>query len=102
MTLEWGKHSLTVRREPGDPAYRTESTLLHHIKMKLNANGGDFIKKRMWRDGHLVADEQQYIRNRKIGPGAIALWNTHWAITGLDTDWRADGEAVLAIEDMGS
>ena len=110
---------LTVIREAGDPVFRDgewgsgESRLLYHVKKKIIAgkveNWGlfltDIIKKRMWKDGHLVDDSQLYLRSRKYysidGAGDklyLAIHNTHWAIRGIDTDFNEDGECHLQME----
>jgi len=110
---------ITVEREPGDPKFRDgqwgsgESRLLHHVKKKIVAgeveNWGvwptDFIKKRMWKDGHMVDSNQLYLRSRKplLKDGAgdkiyIAIHNTHWAIRGIDTDFNEDGICHLQGE----
>ena len=83
----------TVQREKGDRAFYGqagsaygggESNLLHHVKQKLNACGYDFIKKRMWRDGHLVDDMLQYLRARnpkKLHAGEVfCIHDTRYAI----------------------
>ena len=93
----------TVTREPGDQKYygvvnaAGESRLLHAIKTNLNAQGGNFIKKRMWRDGHLVDDMQQYVRSADIyADDAIGIYNPHWAVCGAESDYN-EGEVVLAV-----
>ena len=49
-----------IEKEIKDPKFygvvgaKGESNLLYHIKHILNKQGFDFIKKRMWKDGHLV------------------------------------------------
>jgi hypothetical protein len=106
--LTFTKTTLTVEREPGDPRFygvqyaKGESNFLHFLKKLLNEQYGfDLIKKRMWKDGHMVDDMQQYLRTRKPtskGP-KVMLWNTHWAINGLEEDWN-QGKAVLSIESM--
>lgn len=109
---------LTVIREPGDEKYRDgewgsgESRLLYHVKLRiLNGeveNQGDLptdvIKKRMWKDGHLVDVDQLYLRTRKPchkdkdgDKMYLAIHNTHWAIRGLDTDFNEDGECHLQV-----
>ena len=71
MILEFKGNALIVKREPTDKKYygnhnaAGESNLLHAIKNELNKQGYDLIKKRMWKDGHLVDDMQQYLRTRK-------------------------------------
>lgn len=61
-----------LTKEKGDPTYHTsewgtaESRLLYHVKNKLNAQGHDLIKKRAWKDGHLVDDHMLYLRSRHV------------------------------------
>ena len=98
---------LTVEREPDDPKFygvqnaAGESNFLYWLKNILNADYGyDLIKKRMYQDGHLVDDMQQYLRTRKPtskGP-QVAIYNPRWAIEGLEQPWNELGEVTLAIE----
>lgn len=97
--------TLTVEREAGDPRFygvknaAGESRFLGWLMGILNKHHGyDLIKKRMWRDGHLVDEMQQYLRTRSLkskGP-QVAIYNGHWAICGLDEDFNR-GEAVLSV-----
>lgn len=95
---------LTATREPDDPKYygtvnaKGESNLLYAVKEHLNALGCDLIKKRMCKDGHLVDECQQYVRTREGAKGLhIALYNTHWAIDGLNDRWNENGEVSIGI-----
>lgn len=129
MRVEINKHSIICHREPQDPKFygvknaKGESNLLHYIKTHLNnliknnqfiINDGKikiyipniplFIKKRMWKDGNMVDDMQQYLRSAKPffhnetqKNYELALWNTHWAINGLEKDWNA-GDCRLTME----
>ncbi len=102
MKLVFEAHKLRVIREDTDRKYygavnaAGESRLLYTIVQKMKKLGMDVIKKRMWKDGHLVADMQQYIRTRN---GAECWWNGHWQINGLDEDFN-NGEAVLLHETL--
>jgi hypothetical protein len=102
MKIELKEHICIVTREPGDKRFsgvvggKGESALLHAVKQKLNQQGGDFIKKRMWRDGHLVDDLQQYVRSRKLKPGAICIYNPSWAVNGAEVNFNA-GQVILAV-----
>lgn len=112
--------SITAIREDGDRNYKPtgkhgnswgdgESNFLYHLQQKIQSgeveNWGDLptdvIKKRMWKDGHLVDVMQLYIRSRKPvkteGDGKLylAIWNTNWAISGLNDDWNEDGEVSI-------
>lgn len=66
--------SCTVEREEGDDKYYSDSVLLHHVKKELIRQGYDVIKKRMWKDGHLVSDTEQYIRERKVHDDSLMIW----------------------------
>lgn len=85
MKLIITENYLEVEREEGDPKFyasrsswgSAESRLLYHIKQRLVAMGYDFIKKRMWRDGHLTDESQQYLRART--PKAVKVGEI-WAV----------------------
>jgi hypothetical protein len=104
MILTFDGNSLIVKREETDPKYygvkngAGESKLLHAIKTQLNKEGYDLIKKRMWKDGHLVDDMQQYLRTRKKGAGKADIYIVSgiWALRGLDEDFNK-GEAVFNV-----
>jgi hypothetical protein len=113
---------VTLLREKGDVRYKPtgkqgnswgdgESHLLYHLQQKIKngevENWGDLptdvIKKRMWKDGHLVDDRQLYIRSRKQFKSEdgkevfLALFNDHWAINGLNDDFNEDGTASVLL-----
>jgi len=99
--------TLTVEREEGDPKFygvreaKGESNFLYWLKGILNKppyNLG-LIKKRMWKDGHLVDDIQQYLRTGtiRVGKPYMMIYNNHWAIRGIEEDWN-QGKAILSIE----
>ncbi len=119
MRVVLNEMRLTVIKEPGDPIFYNgewgsgESRLLYHVKKKIIAgeveNWGDLptdiIKKRMWKDGHLVDDTQLYLRTRKPycedAEGDkiyLSIRNSHWAITGLNDDFNTDGKCNLQME----
>lgn len=96
-----------VTKEPGDKIRvinreaRGESTLLHHIKKILNARGYDLIKKRMWKDGHMMDGMQQYLRTRKPSGDPkkdIYIWNGMWNAQGADYYLKEDGVVNLMME----
>ncbi len=101
---------MEVEREDGDPKkFRdgwdgmqdAESAFLYWLKKQLNAEPHNMglIKKRMWKDGHMVDELQQYLRTGKIRVGKpyLMIFNDHWAINGLDEDWNENGKATLSI-----
>lgn len=106
MKLEFDGNSLIVTREETDPKYygtvnaKGESNLLHAIKTELNKQGYDLIKKRMWKDGHMVHDCQQYLRTRKKGAGKadLYIYNSGFQIRGANERYNEDGKVVLAVD----
>jgi len=93
---------VTVTKEKGDPYFKrsewadAESTLLYHVKKELIKQGYDCVKIRMWKDGHLVDDNQQYIRDRK---GKWFIWNTSWAIWDAGEHFNENGIVHLRYEE---
>ena len=86
VTLDLKKGNCTVVKEKSDKKFASsnwadaESTFLYHVMQDLKDKGYDLIKKRMWKDGHLVDDSQQYIRSRSKGKNAFCIWNGKNAI----------------------
>jgi hypothetical protein len=106
MKVEVLEHICIVTKEPGDPRFSGnvnaagESRLLHHVKKILNERGYDLIKKRMWKDGHLVDDMQQYLRTRKKsdnGMHDIYIYNGYWNAMGADGLLNRDGSVTLTV-----
>lgn len=73
MKIQIDGSTLSVQKEAGDKRMKKPgwggtvdgaSMLLYNLMKLLNAAGCDLIKKRMSKDGHLVNDEQQYLRTR--------------------------------------
>ena len=98
-----------VTRENDDPRIRGgnhnaagESRLLYWVKNALNRAGCDLIKKRMWKDGHMVDDCQQYVRTRTLNGEVWAIFNRRFAICGADEDYNATGSVDLALECLNS
>jgi len=99
----------TVTLQDGDPRFSGvknaagESRLLYHVKRELARQGWDFVKKHMAKDGHLVDDMQQYLRERKVRKEqrCLAIWNHRWAIEGLDAELRRGGTITLPVVDIG-
>lgn len=106
MKVEIRNNDCVVTREKGDPICSGivnaagESRLLYHIKNILNKQGYDLIKKRMWKDGHLMDDMQQYLRTRKPSGDPkkdIYIWNTYWLIRGAEEDFNTNGETTFGV-----
>jgi len=105
VKAQFTKSTVTLIREEGDPKFygvknaAGESRLFYHAVKFLNVHGFDLIKKRAWKDGHLVDTLQQYIRARKPGNGpSIYLSNHQFAIAGAEEDWNQKGCVTLAME----
>jgi len=99
-----------VKREVGDPKCtgvknaKGESRLLYHVQKALKKQGYDFVKKRMWKDGHMVDDEQQYLRERNpnINKRCLAIWNGSWAIAGAEEQFNREGFTTFNVTDLNS
>src|SRR5512135_2206665 len=89
---------LVVTKEEGDPVFKrsgwalAESTFLYHVLQELKKMGYDCIKKRMWKDGHMVDDTQQYIRDRKCRYG---FYNAFYAIFDAGEQFNQEGVVNL-------
>ena len=107
VDLDWERGKVEIIREAGDQTFygvrdaRGESRLLFATKTILNQQGYELIKKRMWKDGHLVDELQQYLRTKKGVTPAFAIWNDRWAIEGAEVDYNA-GKATLALTILDS
>ena len=109
VLMDESRSVCVVTREPGDPRFSGvrnaagESRLLYHVKRILSGQGWDFIKKRMGKDGHLVSEMQQYLRERVVKPGkrCLAVYNPRWQIEGADAAFRRDGKVTLVVYDIG-
>jgi hypothetical protein len=96
-----------VEKEKGDPIFRNgewgsgESRLLYHVKQILNKRGMDLIKKRMWKDGHMVSKDQLYLRSRNFrGKRITAIWNNFFQIRGANYNFNEYGVTELHIIDI--
>ena len=107
MQTEFHKNRIIVIRDKTDPKFygcyqaKGESSLLHALKKHLNSKGYDLIKKRMWKDGHLVDECQQYLRaRRKTGDPEkdIMIYNTFFQIRGANSDFN-EGRVILGLEE---
>lgn len=93
---------LTLIREPGEPAVKDESQLLHRLKKLLVARGEDVIKKLMWKDGHMVDDRQHYVRSRNPRKeGSYAIHDPEYAIRNAAEEYNKKGQVDLEIVGLG-
>ena len=92
VTVE--QNQISIERE-NSPKIYSESTLLHKIKLELIEQGHDVIKKRMWKDGHMMGDESsQYIRERNW---KWCAFDNDYVLRLSYKDYNA-GKLILAIE----
>lgn len=105
VKLDLENHECVVTKEKGDPYFSNsgysdaESRFLHHVKLKLIEQGYDVIKKRMWKDGHMVDDTQQYIRTRKTkAVPFFYIYNANYALFDLGRYFNAHDEIYLRVE----
>jgi len=104
VKLDFDKHVCEVTKEKGDPRFYSgswgdaESRFLYHVKQQLVKQGCDVIKKRMWKDGHLVDDSQQYIRSRNINSDdVLMIYNSNYAIVDAGEEFNKSGFYNLTI-----
>jgi len=109
MKVELRTNSCVVTRETNDKRYygtrnaAGESALLYAVKQALNSQGYDFVKKRMWRDGHMVDDMQQYLRERDVrGQRCLAIYNRSFAVEGANDILNREGVVRLTVTDIGT
>lgn len=107
LIVKENQGTCTVEREDSDPKFRdsgwgnADSILLYHIKQALNAQGYDFIKKRMWKDGHLVDSDQLYLRERKSkNKRMLAIYSQYHAIRSAAQDFNEDGVVTLSVVNL--
>jgi hypothetical protein len=88
-----------VTREATDKKLYNESLLLHKVKLELIKQGYDVIKKRMWKDGHLMGDDTtQYIRSRNPkAENFMMIYDGNWAIRANFEAYNK-GELILNIQ----
>jgi hypothetical protein len=107
MNARFSEGCVTFTREPGDPRFhgarfaKGEHALFRFLARWLNARGFDLIKKRAWKDGHLIGDEfQPYLRTRKPRQGVphVMVWSGFYAPHGANEDWNRDGQVELLLE----
>lgn len=94
MKVTLAKREIVVEREDSEKVY-SESLLLHKIKVALIEQGHDVIKKRMWKDGHMMGgDEMQYLRERKWN---WCAFDGDYALRLLHEDYN-NGTVRLMVE----
>jgi hypothetical protein len=107
VTVEKERGLVCVTKEKGDPIFRNtgwsdaESTFLYHVKKELESRGYDCIKKRMWKDGHMVDDTQQYIRDRSPDY-KWCIYNDCWTVHDAGMEFNEHGVTYLKYREFKS
>lgn len=105
MIVKLKENVCIVMKEKDDRYYRDggfgsrESHFLHSVKEELRSQGWDVIKKRMWRDGHMVDEHQQYIRDREH---KFAIWWGSYQLRDAAEDFNKAGFVELTVERYGT
>ena len=88
-----------VEEQEGDPKFYKETAFFHALKKSLIELGYDVIKKRMWKDGHLVDDLQFYIRTRKKKPDrdSFCIYQSDFMIRQIFEPWNEEGKVKLWV-----
>lgn len=86
-----------VTRDPGDPRISNESNLWYKIRNVLLKKGEDVIKKRMWKDGHMVDDNIFWVRSRKYKPGSYGIYDPDYAVRNMMEEYNYEGRVTLSI-----
>lgn len=108
MMMEVRGGYLYIEKRPGDRFRRSgwggtpETQLLSQIRKALIGLGcHKVIQKRMSKDGHLVADEQSYVRFKtyKTAPWRC-VYNDRYAINDAGSDLMENGYTTLRFENL--
>ena len=93
---------VTIRFSRGihDPRAKNESHLLHQLKLELQRDGYDLIKKHMYKDDHMVADTQHYLRarNKKETKGIFCIYDADYAIRDAAKEFNNGDLVCFRIE----
>jgi hypothetical protein len=100
MRLNFVGTCLQVQRQTGDPPARNESHLLYQIQQQLNDEGDHWQKRLMWKDGHMVADSQHYLKMAKrhrLKDYPLYIYDCAYAIRNSAQDYNNYGEVILTV-----
>ena len=89
--------NLFVQKEVGDKKFRHESAFWYALKLHLNSDGHDLIKKVMAKDGHMMGGDNHpyYLRDRKW---RYCFYDPNYAIRLITEAWNAGDQIKLAKE----
>lgn len=104
MKITFEPRALKIQKEETDiKRYKhgyaePESGFLYDVLQILKSQGYDVIKKRMWKDGHLMDETQQYIRTRNLKTGFM-IFNGNYAIYDAGTEFNGlvPGESLWLL-----
>lgn len=112
-------YSVKVKKVEGKKySPKTESTLLYHLKKAMNILVAEqysifgftkpvikpFIKKRMWRDGHMVSDHCQYLRTSdkpKKNMPYYGIWDSAYALRLTTEALKEFGQVDFDVDNLG-
>lgn len=97
VELNFRHRKLIATRTSDDLRFRNESHFWYGIKKALLALGCDVVKKRMWKDGHMVNNNIHYVRERK---GEWCVWDADYALRLLHEVFRKQGSVQLRLEKL--
>tara|TARA_Y100001936_G_scaffold25620_1_gene23642 strand:- start:8302 stop:8691 length:390 start_codon:yes stop_codon:yes gene_type:complete len=93
--INTGLNFIKINREDITEKFNNESTLLYHVKEELIKMGFDVIKKRMWKDGHLMGDDEtQYIRERNH---LFYIYDSEYERRLIHKDFNREGFIFLSL-----
>ena len=90
----WNR-TATVIKEDGDARMSRESTFYYHLAKQLSKQTGKkWIRKEMYKDGHMVDSNVFYatMADRKVG-----IYDPQYAIQNVAKTFNKEGKVVLAI-----
>jgi len=106
VELDIEKGCCIVSRELGEKnipksgySGQIETVFLYQVLKELRKQGHDVVKKRMWKDGHMIDDEQNYIRKRGSmdSDDWFCIYNSSYAICDAGEIYNKNGEFILTV-----
>ena len=106
VELNFDHRYCKITREPGDSritrsgySNQYETTLLYKVKNELKKQGYNLIQKRMWKDGHLVSEHQNYLRTRTWNgnDGEFCIYNSSWQVEDAGKEYNRKGEYLFML-----
>lgn len=103
MKIKIKDNGVVVSRQTHEFRVKNESHLLYRLKIELGLEGYDFIKKLMWKDGHMVADTQHYLRARNKKDtrgtrGIFCIYDNDYSIRNSAEEFNKGNEVGFRIE----